>query len=78
MEVDYHFIREKVVRKDLLIRYVASEDQTADIFTKGLSAVRFNKLKTKLNVKSLQLILRGRNRENPAVKDKRENQGFSP
>lgn len=50
IEVDYHFVREKVIRKDLELRYVATIDQIADIFTKGLSTVRFTALKSKLSI----------------------------
>jgi hypothetical protein len=36
IEVDYHFIREKVVNKDVITRYLSTLDQIVDIFTKGL------------------------------------------
>jgi len=41
VEVDYHFIREKVLHKDLTISYISTHDQRADIFTKGLTSARF-------------------------------------
>lgn len=41
IEIDYHFIREKVVNRDIAIKFVASSDQVADIYTKGLSTSRF-------------------------------------
>lgn len=41
VEVDYHFVREKVLRKDLEIRYISAHDQIGDIFTKGLHPKRF-------------------------------------
>ena len=41
IEVDYHFVREKVLRCDLLLKFVASHDQLADILTKGLPSPRF-------------------------------------
>ena len=59
IEVDYHFIREKVVRGDIEVRFVRSIDQFADIFTKGLSPSRFHLLKNKLNVTNWPLSLRG-------------------
>jgi hypothetical protein len=37
IEVDCHFIREKVQSKEIETPFVKSEDQLADIFTKGLS-----------------------------------------
>ena len=41
IEVDIHFIRKKVVDKVLEVRYVPTELQKADLFTKALSASRF-------------------------------------
>ncbi|CAM8947373.1 unnamed protein product [Rhodiola kirilowii] len=52
VEIDYHFVREKVVRGELLVGYVSTIDQFADIFTKGLSPVRFRFLATKLPVRA--------------------------
>jgi hypothetical protein len=37
IEVDYHFVRERVVHKLLIIDFVSSKDQLADEFTKALS-----------------------------------------
>lgn len=50
IEVDVHFIREKVANKDVSLKFISTIDQVADIFTKGLSSVRFNFLKDKLMV----------------------------
>jgi hypothetical protein len=52
VEVDYHFIREKVVNKDVLIKFISTHDQLVDIFTKGLTSARFCLLRTKLKVLS--------------------------
>lgn len=41
IEIDYHFVREKVTRKDLEVSYVSTEDQLANVFTKGLSSSGF-------------------------------------
>lgn len=41
IEVDVHFIREKVANKDISIRYISTLDQVADIFTKGHIVDRF-------------------------------------
>jgi hypothetical protein len=35
--VDYHFVRERVARKQLEIRFISTNDQVADGFTKALS-----------------------------------------
>jgi len=50
IEVDVHFIREKVLNKDIQLRYLSTIDQLADIFTKGLPADRFSFLRDKLPV----------------------------
>ena len=36
IEIDYHFVRERVASKQLEIRFVTSKDQVADGFTKAL------------------------------------------
>ncbi|CAL2240203.1 unnamed protein product [Prunus armeniaca] len=41
LEIDYHFVREKVIRGDLLVQHVSSADQFVDILTKGLSTHLF-------------------------------------
>jgi hypothetical protein len=47
IEVDVHFIWEKVAN-DVCLKFISTVDQVVDIFTKGLSSVRFNFLKNKL------------------------------
>ena len=41
IEIDYHFVRERVVRTDLEVHFVSSVDQLADFLTKGLSSSKF-------------------------------------
>lgn len=48
MEIDYHFIREKVVRGDLQVQFVPSTSQLADLFTKPLSGASFHQFSAKL------------------------------
>jgi hypothetical protein len=36
VEVDYHFVRERVASRQLEVRFISSKDQTADIMTKPL------------------------------------------
>ncbi|XP_019154248.1 PREDICTED: uncharacterized protein LOC109150719 [Ipomoea nil] len=49
MEIDYHFVRDKVASGEFVVNYVSTADQLADIFTKPLSAPRFATLHDKLN-----------------------------
>lgn len=50
IEVDFQFVRQLVLKKDLLVRYIATKDQLADAFTKGLLPARLAALRDKLNV----------------------------
>uniref|UniRef100_A0A2N9FJA4 Integrase catalytic domain-containing protein n=1 Tax=Fagus sylvatica TaxID=28930 RepID=A0A2N9FJA4_FAGSY len=50
IEVDFHFVRERVLRKDLLVKFVSTVDQLADIFTKSLPTNRFLDLRHNLIV----------------------------
>ncbi|XP_060674851.1 secreted RxLR effector protein 161-like [Ziziphus jujuba] len=50
IEIDMHFVRDKVLEKSLQIRYVPTRDQVADVFTKSLGTSRFLYLKNKLGV----------------------------
>ncbi|XP_070675712.1 uncharacterized mitochondrial protein AtMg00810-like [Malus domestica] len=36
LETDFHFVRERVQKGDLVIQYVSTQDQVADVLTKGL------------------------------------------
>ncbi|TQD89632.1 hypothetical protein C1H46_024767 [Malus baccata] len=42
IEVDVHFVRERVAAKKLLFQFVSSSEQFADILTNGLSSPLFN------------------------------------
>ncbi|KAK6120654.1 hypothetical protein DH2020_045604 [Rehmannia glutinosa] len=52
IEIDIHFVRDKVLSKAIDIRYIPSEDQPADLFTKPLSSHRFQLLCAKLPLSS--------------------------
>lgn len=42
IEIDYHFFQERVVRGYLVVHHVYSNEQFADILTKGLSISLFH------------------------------------
>jgi hypothetical protein len=50
IELDCHFVREKIQAKKIETPFVRSEDQLADIFTKGLELKPFDKLTSKLGL----------------------------
>jgi hypothetical protein len=55
IEVDYHFVREHVARKQLEIRFISMNDQVADGFTKALSLQKFTSFQHNLNLGQLRL-----------------------
>ena len=50
LEIDLHFVRDKVLQQDLEVRYVPSCDQFADCFTKALAVTQHQYLRSKLSV----------------------------
>jgi histone deacetylase 1/2 len=50
IEVDYHFVRERVAQKALDIRFISTNDQLADILTKPLSTQLFVRFRHNLNM----------------------------
>jgi hypothetical protein len=53
IEVDYHFVRERVARKLLDIDYVPTGYQIADGFTKALTVKKLEIFKYNLNLRKL-------------------------
>ena len=50
IDVSYHYIREQVNQNTVSVKYCASKDMLADIMTKGLSKVSFQKFRDMLGV----------------------------
>ena len=59
IELDVHYIGDKVLRKELEIRYFPTEEQVAGVLTKLLSFSKFSYFISKVNVISRPLSLRG-------------------
>jgi hypothetical protein len=50
IEVNYHFICEKVANRDIILQHVPTSLQLADVFVKGYTAHRFCLLQDKLSL----------------------------
>ncbi len=59
IEVHYHFIREKVLAKEIDLIHVNTKDQVDDIFTKALGINKLRKFRKMLRVLEVDLSLRG-------------------
>jgi histone deacetylase 1/2 len=50
IEIDFHFVRERVAENLLDIKFISSKDQVADGFTKALPVKQLNEFKRNLNL----------------------------
>jgi len=50
VEVDYHFVHDRVAKKEIQIHFVPSRDQLTDVFTKPLPVASFTAFRFKLRV----------------------------
>ena len=50
IEIDFHFVRERVATKKLDIKFVSSKDQVADGFTKALPVRHLHEFRRNLNL----------------------------
>ena len=50
IEIRHHFIRKYVQNNNIILHYVCTEKQLADIFTKALSEDRFYKIRRELGI----------------------------
>ena len=53
IDVRFHFIRECIERGELVIKYVVSQEQRADILTKALGGVKFEAMKKLIGVQNV-------------------------
>jgi hypothetical protein len=50
IEINFHFVRERVAQKLLDIRYIHTDDQLADGFTKPLPVAKMKRFRSNLNL----------------------------
>ena len=50
IDVCYHFVHERVTSNEIIVDYCPTQDMVADIMTKGLSKVTFEKFRNSLGV----------------------------
>jgi histone deacetylase 1/2 len=55
IEIDFHFVRERVAKRLLEVRFIASNDQVADGFTKALPTHKLEVFRNNLNLESRQV-----------------------
>ena len=53
IDICYHFIRECVLRRDIVLKHVSGDYQREDILTKALSTIKLEKMRKLLGVKEL-------------------------
>jgi len=59
IEVHYHFIREKVLAKEIDLIHVSTKNQVVDIFIKALNINKLKRFRKMLSVLEVDLSLRG-------------------
>jgi hypothetical protein len=52
IEIDFHFLRERVSQKLLDIRFISTNDQVADGLTKPITALKLKEFRCNLNLGS--------------------------
>ena len=50
IEVRYHYIRQCVDEKKIIVEFTGTTEQLADVLTKSLSRVRFQELRVKIGI----------------------------
>jgi hypothetical protein len=50
VKVNYHFVRDRIAKREIQIRFISSKDQLADVLTKPLSHFIFSLIHSKLHV----------------------------
>jgi hypothetical protein len=50
IEIDFHFVRERVAAGELDVRFISTNDQVADVFTKPATRLMLDRFKSNLNL----------------------------
>ncbi|CAM8890666.1 unnamed protein product [Rhodiola kirilowii] len=53
IEIDFHFVREKVAQGELEVRFISTKDQLADVFTKPATRQMLDRFQHNLNLTNL-------------------------
>lgn len=53
IDIRHHFIREAIADENIELKYLSSDEMTADIFTKSLNAQKYDKFRSKLGLYKL-------------------------
>lgn len=56
IDIEYHYVREKVASRQIEVKYIPTELQRADMFTKALPRAQFNKFCDLLLITSIQTV----------------------
>lgn len=59
VEIDLHFVQERVALGDIRVLHVPTTSQYADVFTKGLPSSVFTDFRSNLNVRSTDALTVG-------------------
>jgi len=73
IKIDFHYMRDQVQRKQLMVQFISTKDQLADSLTKSVSPRKFQNTLANLNVRALPFRLRGRVEENMELLSKSSN-----
>ncbi|KAM1024520.1 hypothetical protein ACFX2C_037789 [Malus domestica] len=73
VELDYHYIHEKVLANQVSVQFISTQDQVADICTKSLSQPWFILLRDKLQLRLPQSRLRGDIKDKNVITPSRDN-----